>query len=151
MNLSVGAYRTEEGKPWILPSVAEAEKMVGRPNSSVASRLWSKTEARSHRFWISQEEFQDSLVDSSPLVPGFFIFLYFFVWLQNIHFYHGYTMGIARTCKTNWAAEAEVVNDTTQDKAMHPVSLGDFGGFQDSDPWDSRVLRGQHLVGVPAN
>ena len=93
----------------------------------------------------------DSLVDSSPLVPGFFIFLYFFVWLQNNHFYHGYTMGIARTWKTNWAAEAEVVNDTTQDKAMHPVSLGDFGGFQDSDPWDSRVLPGQHLVGVPAN
>lgn len=28
VNLSVGAYRTEEGKPWILPSVAEAEKMV---------------------------------------------------------------------------------------------------------------------------
>ncbi|CAK9070449.1 Aspartate aminotransferase [Durusdinium trenchii] len=28
VNLSVGAYRTAEGKPWILPSVAEAEKMV---------------------------------------------------------------------------------------------------------------------------
>lgn len=28
VNLSVGAYRSEEGKPWILPSVAEAEKLV---------------------------------------------------------------------------------------------------------------------------
>ncbi|CAJ1384235.1 unnamed protein product [Effrenium voratum] len=28
VNLSVGAYRTAEGKPWILPSVAEAEKLV---------------------------------------------------------------------------------------------------------------------------
>eukprot|EP00928_Gymnodinium_smaydae_P062780 TRINITY_DN46564_c0_g1_i1.p2 TRINITY_DN46564_c0_g1~~TRINITY_DN46564_c0_g1_i1.p2 ORF type:complete len:400 (-),score=97.00 TRINITY_DN46564_c0_g1_i1:172-1371(-) len=28
VNLGVGAYRTEEGKPWILPSVAEAERRV---------------------------------------------------------------------------------------------------------------------------
>lgn len=28
VNLSVGAYRTEEGKPWILPSVHAAEKLV---------------------------------------------------------------------------------------------------------------------------
>ncbi|CAE7493532.1 unnamed protein product, partial [Symbiodinium pilosum] len=28
VNLSVGAYRTEEGKPWILPSVAAAEQLV---------------------------------------------------------------------------------------------------------------------------
>eukprot|EP00746_Dinoflagellata_sp_MGD_P138479 gnl/MRDRNA2_/MRDRNA2_72130_c0_seq2.p1 gnl/MRDRNA2_/MRDRNA2_72130_c0~~gnl/MRDRNA2_/MRDRNA2_72130_c0_seq2.p1 ORF type:complete len:431 (+),score=76.86 gnl/MRDRNA2_/MRDRNA2_72130_c0_seq2:78-1370(+) len=28
VNLGIGAYRTEEGKPWILPSVAAAEKAV---------------------------------------------------------------------------------------------------------------------------
>ncbi|WKY08877.1 hypothetical protein Q1695_001786 [Nippostrongylus brasiliensis] len=28
VNLTVGAYRTEEGKPWVLPVVREAEKMI---------------------------------------------------------------------------------------------------------------------------
>eukprot|EP00126_Sphaerothecum_destruens_P001727 Sdes_comp15142_c0_seq1m3953 len=28
MNLGVGAYRTEEGKPWILPVVTKAESMI---------------------------------------------------------------------------------------------------------------------------
>lgn len=28
VSLSVGAYRTDEGKPWVLPSILEAEKRV---------------------------------------------------------------------------------------------------------------------------
>jgi aspartate/tyrosine/aromatic aminotransferase len=28
ISLSVGAYRTDEGKPWVLPSILEAEKRV---------------------------------------------------------------------------------------------------------------------------
>ena len=28
VNLSVGAYRTDEGKPWVLPSVRAAEKAL---------------------------------------------------------------------------------------------------------------------------
>lgn len=28
VNLGIGAYRDENGKPWILPSVREAEKII---------------------------------------------------------------------------------------------------------------------------
>ncbi|XGW06277.1 hypothetical protein V3C99_016521 [Haemonchus contortus] len=33
VNLTVGAYRTEEGKPWVLPVVREAEKLIAADES----------------------------------------------------------------------------------------------------------------------
>jgi aspartate aminotransferase len=33
VNLGVGAYRTDEGKPWVLPVVRKAEKLIAEDNT----------------------------------------------------------------------------------------------------------------------
>jgi aspartate aminotransferase len=68
-NLGIGAYRTAEGKPWILPSVAEAEKMV--VNDPGADKEYVPIDGKpEHKKYVQELIFSQKAIDSGTLVTS---------------------------------------------------------------------------------
>eukprot|EP00427_Karlodinium_veneficum_P000749 CAMPEP_0169163990 /NCGR_PEP_ID=MMETSP1015-20121227/58581_1 /TAXON_ID=342587 /ORGANISM="Karlodinium micrum, Strain CCMP2283" /LENGTH=399 /DNA_ID=CAMNT_0009236367 /DNA_START=219 /DNA_END=1421 /DNA_ORIENTATION=- len=66
VNLGVGAYRTGEGKPWILPSVAEAEKLV--TNDADGNKEYQPIDGNpAYKRPVQQLLFSEDVVDSGTL------------------------------------------------------------------------------------
>jgi aspartate/tyrosine/aromatic aminotransferase len=69
VNLGVGAYRTPEGKPWILPSVAEAEK--GLANDSAEDKEYQPIDGKpEYKKAVQQLLFPDDVVESGCLATA---------------------------------------------------------------------------------
>jgi aspartate aminotransferase len=66
VNLGVGAYRTPEGKPWILPSVATAEKMLA--DDVAEDKEYQPIDGKAeYKKAVQQLVFSDEVVDSGCL------------------------------------------------------------------------------------
>lgn len=66
VNLGVGAYRTEEGKPWVLPSVIEAESLV--TSDPTGDKEYQPIDGKpEYKKPVQELLFSDAVVDSGTL------------------------------------------------------------------------------------